>query len=84
MSGRKQKREIRSTRQSRSRKARAPVRRRRRESERQVEYSTVAMRPDSNNPKQLTEEGQGFEAEVISGVEDTRELDDAESDAGNS
>jgi hypothetical protein len=73
----KKKRESSPSRQGRLRKARAAVRRRQPASRRQVEHSAVAVRPDSDNPKQLTEEGQAFEAEVISGAEDTPEADDA-------
>jgi hypothetical protein len=80
MSVHKKKRESSPSRQVRLRKARGAARRRQPASGRQVEHSAVAVRPDSGNPKQLTEEGQAFEAEVISGVEDTREADDAETD----
>jgi hypothetical protein len=78
MSVHKKKRENSPSRQNRSRKARAAVRRTQPASGRQVEHSAVAVMPDSDNPKQLIEEGQTFEAEVISGVENTSEADDAE------
>jgi hypothetical protein len=78
----KRKTENTPSRQGRLRKSRAAVGRRQPASGRQVEHSAVAVRPDLDNPKQLTEEGHAFETEVTSGVVDTHEADDTETTHG--